>query len=118
MTAMGRTCPGGRGRSASAWPSSPHLFGFGYALFSDSLIIFDHLLRIKAGERIIPVGFSIGAAVAAYLARRRPVAELILITPFDSFEGVVSRRRASVMLYERWRWTLRSRFVGGGFKPP
>src|SRR5208282_6714929 len=31
---------------------------------------------------------------------------------------VVSRRRASVMLYERWRWTLRSRFVGGGFKPP
>src|SRR5271157_3971554 len=28
-------------------------------------------------------------------------------------EGVVSRRRASVMLYERWRWTLRSRFVGG-----
>ena len=39
------------------------------ALFSDSLIIFDHLLRTKAGERIIPVGFSIGAAVAAYLAR-------------------------------------------------
>jgi len=33
-------------------------------------------------------------------------------------DGVVSRRRASVMLYERWRWTLRSRFVGGGFKPP
>src|SRR5271157_1643356 len=33
-------------------------------------------------------------------------------------ERVVSRRRASVMLYERWRWTLRSRFVGGGFKPP
>ena len=32
--------------------------------------------------------------------------------------GFVSRRRASVMLYERWRWTLRSRFVGGGFKPP
>ena len=33
-------------------------------------------------------------------------------------ERVVSRRRASDMLYERWRWTLRSRFVGGGFKPP
>ena len=31
---------------------------------------------------------------------------------------LVSRRRASDMLYERWRWTLRSRFVGGGFKPP
>ena len=58
------------------------------ALFSDSLIIFDHLLRTKAGERIIPVGFSIGAAVAAYLARYRPIAGLILITPFDSLEAV------------------------------
>src|SRR5208282_6768805 len=36
------------------------------ALFSDSLMIFDHLVRTQAGERIIPVGFSIGAAVAAY----------------------------------------------------
>ena len=58
------------------------------ALFSDSLIIFDYLLRTKAGERIIPVGFSIGAAVAAYLARYRPIAGLILITPFDSLEAV------------------------------
>ena len=41
------------------------------ALFSDSLMIFDHLERTQGGERIIPVGFSIGAAVAAYLARHR-----------------------------------------------
>jgi hypothetical protein len=52
------------------------------ALFSDSLTIFDHLLQTQAGERILPVGFSIGAAVAAYLARHRPV------TPFDSLEAV------------------------------
>ncbi len=58
------------------------------ALFSDSLMIFDQLVRIQAGERIIPVGFSIGAAVAAYLARHRPVAGLILVTPFDSLEAV------------------------------
>jgi hypothetical protein len=32
--------------------------------------------------------------------------------------GVVSGRRGIVMLYGRWRWTLRSRFVGGGFKLP
>jgi hypothetical protein len=31
---------------------------------------------------------------------------------------LVSRRREIVMLYERWRWTLRSRLVGGGFKLP
>ena len=53
------------------------------ALFSDSLMIFDHLERTQAGERVIPVGFSIGAAVAAYLGRHRPVAGLMLVTPFE-----------------------------------
>src|SRR5208283_1584111 len=49
--------------------TAPTLLGFGggrpsaRALFSDSLMIFDHLVRTQAGERIIPVGFSIGAAV-------------------------------------------------------
>ncbi len=37
-------------------------------------------------EPIIAIGFSIGSAVAAYLARHRPVAGLILVTPFDSLE--------------------------------
>jgi pimeloyl-ACP methyl ester carboxylesterase len=32
------------------------------------------------------VGLSIGSGVAAYLARHRPVAGLILVTPFDSLE--------------------------------
>ena len=58
------------------------------ALFSDSLIIFDHLLRTQVGKAILPVGFSIGAAVAAYIVRHRPVAGLILVTPFDSLEAV------------------------------
>ena len=53
------------------------------ALFSDSLMIYDHLLQTQGGEGVVPVGFSIGAAVAAYLARHRPVAGLVLVTPFD-----------------------------------
>jgi hypothetical protein len=40
------------------------------------------------------------------------------IPPVRFCAGVVSRRRESAMLYGRWRWTLRSRFVGRGFKPP
>ena len=52
-------------------------------------MIYDHLLQTRAGEPILPVGFSIGAAVAAYLARHRPVAGLILVTPFNSLEAVV-----------------------------
>jgi uncharacterized protein len=59
------------------------------ALFSDSLTIFDHLLQTQAGEAILPVGFSIGSAVAAYLANHRNVAGLIMVTPFDSLEAVV-----------------------------
>jgi hypothetical protein len=54
------------------------------ALLSDSLLIFDHLQQSGAGERVIAVGFSIGSGVAAYLARQRPVAGLIMVTPFDS----------------------------------
>ena len=72
-----------------------------HGLFSDSLVIYDHLVQTQAGETILPVGFSIGAAVAAYLARHRPVAGLILVTPFDSLEAMardlylVGSRRAA-----------------------
>jgi pimeloyl-ACP methyl ester carboxylesterase len=55
------------------------------ALLSDSLAIFDHLQQ-ATDEPIIAVGFSIGSGVAAYLARHRPIAGLILVTPFDSLE--------------------------------
>jgi hypothetical protein len=58
------------------------------ALLSDSLLIFDHLLQSDAREHVIAVGFSIGSGVAAYLARHRPVAGLILVTPFDSLEAL------------------------------
>jgi pimeloyl-ACP methyl ester carboxylesterase len=56
-----------RGHAPSRSPSAG-------ALFSDSLMIFDHLVRTRVGERIIPVGFSMGAAVAPYLGRHRSVA--------------------------------------------
>jgi pimeloyl-ACP methyl ester carboxylesterase len=34
------------------------------------------------------VGFSIGSGVAAHLARHRPAAGLVLVTPFDSLEAL------------------------------
>jgi putative transposase len=48
----------------------------------------------------------------------REVRELIFRMVAENPTWVVSRRRGIVMLYERWRWTLRSRLVGGGFKLP
>jgi pimeloyl-ACP methyl ester carboxylesterase len=56
------------------------------ALLGDALTIFDHLQQTLAPKRVIAVGFSIGSGVAAYLARQRPAAGLILVTPFDSLE--------------------------------
>ncbi len=56
------------------------------ALLADSLAIFDHLQAVP--QQIVAVGFSIGTGVAAYLARHRPLAGLILVTPFDSLEAL------------------------------
>src|SRR5262245_33184707 len=58
------------------------------ALLSDSLAIFDELRQGQPSQHIIAVGFSLGAGVAAYLARHRPAAGLILVTPFDSLRAL------------------------------
>jgi len=58
------------------------------AVLSDSLMIFDCLQQARASQNIIAVGFSLGTAIAAYLARHRPVTGLILVTPFDSLEAL------------------------------
>jgi pimeloyl-ACP methyl ester carboxylesterase len=54
------------------------------ALLTDSLAVFDHLEQELGGRPVVAVGVSIGSPVAAYLARHRPLAGLLLITPFDS----------------------------------
>jgi len=57
------------------------------ALLADSVLAFDRLRQGSAGGRgVVAVGFSIGSGVAAHLARHRPVAGLVLVTPFDSLE--------------------------------
>jgi hypothetical protein len=60
-----------------------------------------------------------GVAKAPNLDRVRPLAGARCGKPHAGiWAGVVSGRRESAMLYGRWRWTHRSRFVGGGFKRP
>lgn len=57
------------------------------ALLADSVAILDHLQHERA-RSVIAVGFSIGSGVAAYLAHHRPLAGLILVTPFDSLKAL------------------------------
>ena len=72
----------GYGRSGGA-PSEE-------GLYLDALAAYDHLLNERkiSPARIIAYGSSLGAAVAGELARQRPVAGLILETPFPSVEAV------------------------------
>lgn len=58
------------------------------ALMGDALLIFDHLKQARSQKNVVAIGFSIGSAVAASLARHRPASGLILVTPFDSLEAL------------------------------
>jgi pimeloyl-ACP methyl ester carboxylesterase len=60
------------------------------ALLADSLLIHDFAVARWPGRPIVAVGFSIGSGVAAHLARERPVAGAILVTPFDSLTKVAA----------------------------
>ena len=60
------------------------------ALAADALLVHDETARLLPGRRIVAVGFSIGSGVAAHLAGQRPLAGLILVTPFDSLAKVAA----------------------------
>jgi pimeloyl-ACP methyl ester carboxylesterase len=60
------------------------------ALTADSLLVYDDVARRFPGRPVVAVGFSVGTGVAAFLASRRDLAGLILVTPFDSLEAVAA----------------------------
>jgi pimeloyl-ACP methyl ester carboxylesterase len=60
----------------------PHEEGF----YNDALFVYDHFK--KEHTAISVMGRSIGGAVATYLASKRDVDKLILVTPFDSAVNV------------------------------
>jgi pimeloyl-ACP methyl ester carboxylesterase len=58
------------------------------ALMDDAPLAFDEAVRRVRPDRTIVTGFSVGTGVAANLSRRRELAGLILVTPFDSLKAV------------------------------
>jgi pimeloyl-ACP methyl ester carboxylesterase len=91
-----------RGHLAAWVPDHSHYLlayrGFGASegrpeealLFADALALYDHVASRPGTETISVIGRSLGSGVASYLASRRPVHRLVLITPFDSLAGVAS----------------------------
>lgn len=60
------------------------------ALLADASLVHDHVVATLGTGRVIAAGFSIGSGVAAHLASRRPLAGVILVSPFDSLEALAS----------------------------
>ncbi|HYG49186.1 MAG TPA: alpha/beta fold hydrolase [Allosphingosinicella sp.] len=60
------------------------------ALLEDAPRAYDLAVRRLRPARTVAVGFSVGSGVAASLAPRRPIAGLILVTPFDSMRKVAA----------------------------
>lgn len=59
------------------------------ALKADALAVYDALAeKLGPGGRILVMGRSLGTALAAYVAANRPVAGVILVTPFESLASV------------------------------
>lgn len=74
---------------------------------ADALAVYDTLARkLGPGVPIAVMGRSLGSGVAAYVAAHRPVAGVILVTPYDSLVGVGQDAHPFVPV----RWLLRHRF--------
>ncbi|NOX87683.1 MAG: alpha/beta hydrolase [Calditrichaeota bacterium] len=62
-------------------------------LFSDALYTYDYILNKSESKinRIIVFGRSLGTGIAIYIASRRPVDGIILVTPYDSIKNLAKR---------------------------
>jgi uncharacterized protein len=58
------------------------------ALLADALTIYDTMVAQIRPARVYAIGISLGSAVAAHLSKERPLAGVLLITPFDSVEAI------------------------------
>lgn len=74
------------------------------ALFADALALFDKVHTEH--QDIVVVGRSLGSGVAVHLASQRPVARLVLVTPYDSLQELAAQRFPYVPV----RWLLRDKF--------
>ena len=81
------------------------------ALFADALAVFDEAHSKHPDVEV--VGRSLGSGIAIYVASLRPVARLVLVTPFDSLQELASLR----FPYFPVRWLLLDKFESWRFAP-
>lgn len=74
------------------------------ALHADALALFDKVRHDHSD--IALVGRSLGSGVAARLATERPASRVVLVTPYDSIQGLAARQ----FPYFPIRWLLTDKF--------
>ncbi len=79
------------------------------ALVSDALQLFD--LVHEQHRNVLVIGRSLGSGVAVQVASKRPVARLVLITPYDELKDIASRHYPFIPVglllkdkFESWRY--------------
>jgi len=80
-------------------------------LVRDAQALFDHVAPVHGD--IVVVGRSLGTGVAVQVASQRPVAKLVLVTPYDSLAGLAARQ----FPYFPVRWLLRDRHASSEYAP-
>ncbi|MGZ3181746.1 MAG: alpha/beta hydrolase [Telluria sp.] len=86
-----------------------------HAIVEDGRMLFDWLAEHGAVDaaRIALVGRSLGSGVAVQVARDRPAAAVVLITPYDSIVALAKRRFRAVPI----DYVLRHRFESVKYAP-
>ncbi len=83
-------------------------------IYSDAMALYDQISDRHASVSII--GRSLGSGVATYLASRRTIDRLVLVTPFASLEGVASQHFAifpvKLMLQDKYLSVIRVAKIG------
>lgn len=83
------------------------------ALFGDALALYDQVSAQHPQAPIAIVGRSLGSGVASYVASRRPVERLVLVTPFDSLVAVAQSHYPMLPV----RWVMRDRYDSTRYLP-
>lgn len=88
------------------------------ALVADAALIHDRLVGRLRPARVIVAGFSLGAGVAAELARERRLDGAVLVTPFASLEALAAARYRFVPVRRLLRHPFRAEAALRGLPLP
>lgn len=88
------------------------------ALVADAVAFFDDVQARHPGQPIDVVARSLGTGIASQLAARRPLARLVLVTPFDSMRATAQAHYPAFPI----RWLLKDSYDSAtalhGFRGP